>query len=81
MELVEDHVYGQIYTYGRQWNGPTEGFVYVPPDLLASPPKIYILAKAVTAQLGIDGFAGVQFGTVVRHTEPLHNTSSARLVT
>ena len=81
MDMIEDYVSGQVYTFGKQWNKDTSSFMFTPADLLTNPPKVYTAARQVALEiLKIGAFDGVQCGVSVRHTEPLHNIPKGRLV-
>eukprot|EP00973_Karenia_brevis_P051296 7125953-Karenia_brevis.AAC.1 len=45
MNLVEDHVNGQIFTYGKLWNVQENQFYWAPADLQSRPPEVYVKAK------------------------------------
>ena len=68
MDLVEDHVLGQVYTYGRQWNSSAQQFDTIPDDLASQPPKIYSRASTAAREILNIEMDGVQFGNGIRHS-------------
>ncbi len=46
MELVEESIVGQIFTYGKLWDTVhMRYYLVVPPDLLIRPPVVYHESK------------------------------------
>ena len=81
MDLVENHVLGQVYTYGKLWNSTTSEYYFVPPDLENNPLEVYVKANEIAVQvLQMKGIDGIQFGTGVKHTDPVVNAKMGKLV-
>ena len=81
MDLVENFILGQLYTYGRVWNDSSMEFNMIPPDLETNPPEIYVKSSEIASKvLGLPKIDGVQFGTGVKRTDAIQNTTSGKLV-
>jgi len=81
MELVENFIPGQVFTYGLVWNRTTERFILVPADLDTNPPEMYVLSQRLARDvLDFSLFAGVQFGVNVQHSDALPNIVRGRMV-
>ena len=81
MNVVEDHVLGQVCTYGRFWNACTNEYEFSSLKLHENPPSAYTEMQEISSLvLWLPGYYGVQSGTEVKRTEPFANISEARLV-
>ena len=82
MTMIDEGIAGHVIIYGKYLDTMTGQFLWQPPDIHESPPAVWTLARTIASTtLRLPTYDGIQFGTMLKRTQPLQHATGGLLIT